>query len=182
MPRSAGSPRKRLDVAGVPSVRLLRVNYVGELGWELHVPMPDMPKVFDALMAAGKAHGISLFGTYAMNSPAHGKGLSRLGLGTDQPKSTCSKPRWSASSASTRKISSAAAPASRASNSGARIKLVYLEVDSSDCDCMGNEPVYPDDRSVGLTTCGAYGHASGNRWPSPMSTRSCRRPALVLMC
>ena len=47
---------------------LLRVNYVGELGWELHVPMASMPKVFDALMAAGEAHGIQLFGTYAMNS------------------------------------------------------------------------------------------------------------------
>ena len=49
-------------------VRLLRVNYVGELGWELHVPMAEMPKVFDALMAAGKPHGIRLFGTYAMNA------------------------------------------------------------------------------------------------------------------
>ena len=49
-------------------VRALRVNYVGELGWELHVPMADMPKVFDALMAAGEPHGIRLFGTYAMNS------------------------------------------------------------------------------------------------------------------
>ena len=45
-----------------------RVNYVGELGWELHVPMAQMPKVFDALMAAGQPHGIRLFGTYAMNS------------------------------------------------------------------------------------------------------------------
>jgi len=55
-------------VAGVDGVRLLRVNYVGELGWELHVPMANMPKVFDALMEAGKPHGIRLFGTYAMNS------------------------------------------------------------------------------------------------------------------
>ena len=59
---------KTATVAGVEGVRLLRVNYVGELGWELHVPMAEMPKVFDALMAAGKPHGIRLFGTYAMNS------------------------------------------------------------------------------------------------------------------
>ena len=49
-------------------MRLLRVNYVGELGWELHVPMAKMPAVFEALMAAGKPDGIRLFGTYAMNS------------------------------------------------------------------------------------------------------------------
>ena len=39
-------------------------------------------KVFDALMAAGKPHGIRLFGTYAMNSLRMEKVLSRLGLGT----------------------------------------------------------------------------------------------------
>ena len=59
---------KVAKVAGIEGVRLLRVNYVGELGWELHVPMASMPVVFEALMAAGKAEGIRLFGTYAMNS------------------------------------------------------------------------------------------------------------------
>ncbi len=56
------------NVADVDGVRLLRVNYVGELGWELHIPMASVPKVFDTLMAAGKPHGLRLFGTYAMNS------------------------------------------------------------------------------------------------------------------
>ena len=59
---------QEIEVAGVKGVRALRVNYVGELGWELHVPMAAMPAVFDALMEAGKPHGIRLFGTYAMNS------------------------------------------------------------------------------------------------------------------
>ncbi|MCX8501574.1 MAG: FAD-dependent oxidoreductase, partial [Alphaproteobacteria bacterium] len=58
---------KFAKVAGINSV-LLRVNYVGELGWEIHCPMADMPKIFAALMQAGAAHGIGLFGTYAMNS------------------------------------------------------------------------------------------------------------------
>ncbi|TIV90702.1 MAG: FAD-dependent oxidoreductase, partial [Mesorhizobium sp.] len=40
------------------SVKALRVTYVGELGWELHVPIAAAGEVFDALMAAGKAHGI----------------------------------------------------------------------------------------------------------------------------
>ena len=69
-------------VAGVAGVRLLRVNYVGELGWELHTPMADMPKVYAALRKAGDPLGLKLFGTYAMNSVAHGKILPRLGLGT----------------------------------------------------------------------------------------------------
>src|SRR4029450_4666682 len=56
---------QEIEVAGVKGVRALRVNYVGELGWELHTPMASMPKVFDALMQDGKAHGIRLFGCYS---------------------------------------------------------------------------------------------------------------------
>ena len=39
------------------------------------------------------------------------------------------------------------------------MKLVYMEVDNTDSDCMGNEPVYRNGEVVGVTTSGAYGHA-----------------------
>ena len=55
-------------MAGVEDVRALRINYVGELGYELHCPMAAMPSVFEALMREGERHGIKLFGTYAMNA------------------------------------------------------------------------------------------------------------------
>ena len=42
---------------------------------------------------------------------------------------------------------------------GPRIQLVYMEVDATDADCGGNEPIYQDGQIVGLTTGGAYGHA-----------------------
>lgn len=45
-----GSARE-IVIAGVP-VRALRVTYVGELGWELHVPIDDLGTVYDALIAA----------------------------------------------------------------------------------------------------------------------------------
>src|SRR5690606_27158190 len=47
---------REIAVAGRP-VRALRVTYVGELGWELHMPIGDTGVVFDALMEAGAAHG-----------------------------------------------------------------------------------------------------------------------------
>ena len=46
----------------------LRVNYVGELGWELHVPMADLVHVYDAVWKAGEPLGIADFGMYAMES------------------------------------------------------------------------------------------------------------------
>lgn len=42
---------REIPIAGTP-VRALRVTYVGELGWELHVPLPRLGEVYDALMAA----------------------------------------------------------------------------------------------------------------------------------
>jgi dimethylglycine dehydrogenase len=41
---------------------------------------------------------------------------------------------------------------------GPRMKLVYMEVDNTDSDCMGNEPVYLGGEVVGVTTSGAFGH------------------------
>ncbi|WP_434618954.1 GcvT family protein [Tabrizicola sp. M-4] len=45
---------REIGIAGA-TVRALRVTYVGELGWELHVPLDRTGAVFDALMAAGGA-------------------------------------------------------------------------------------------------------------------------------
>ena len=45
-----GSARE-ITIAGIP-VRALRVTYVGELGWELHIPIASLATVYDALMAA----------------------------------------------------------------------------------------------------------------------------------
>ena len=41
--------------------------------------------------------------------------------------------------------------------SGVGIKIVYLEVDIDDADPRGNEPVYHENKIVGVVTSGAYG-------------------------
>ncbi|MBI3537168.1 MAG: aminomethyl transferase family protein, partial [Chloroflexi bacterium] len=45
-----------------------RVTYVGELGWEIYMRSDDAPKVFDALMRAGKEFGITPCGYKALES------------------------------------------------------------------------------------------------------------------
>jgi dimethylglycine dehydrogenase len=148
------------EVAGVQEVRLLRVNYVGELGYELHVPMAQMPQVFDALMAAGKRFGIRLFGTYAMNSLRMEKAYRGWGseLTNEIDMFEGSMERFIRLD----KEDFIGRPASLAHKQrGARIKLVYMSVDAADADALGNEPVYHNGRLVGLTTSGAFGHAVG---------------------
>ena len=145
-------------VAGVADIRLLRVNYVGELGWELHCPMAEMPTVFDALMTAGEPHGLRLFGTYAMNSLRMEKAYrgwgSELTNEIDMFEAAMDRfIRLDKPDFTGRDVSLAL------KQRGARTQLVYLKVDAADADCAGNEPVYFGEKLVGLTSSGGYGHA-----------------------
>ena len=56
-----------IDIASA-RVLALRVSYAGELGWELHAANEDMPRIYDAVLAAGSAHGLRHFGLYALDS------------------------------------------------------------------------------------------------------------------
>ena len=66
---------------GGASVRLiaLRVTYVGELGWELHVPIDAIGEVFDALMAVGAPLGLKPAGYRAIESLRLEKGYRAWG-------------------------------------------------------------------------------------------------------
>jgi dimethylglycine dehydrogenase len=59
---------------GSAEVRAIRMTYVGELGWELHAPMPVLPDLYDALWSAGEAHCIRDVGIYAVDSLRLDKG------------------------------------------------------------------------------------------------------------
>ena len=53
---------------GMAPVRAARVGYVGELGWELHVPSEYMRHVYERLWRTGEAHGIANAGYRAIDS------------------------------------------------------------------------------------------------------------------
>jgi len=69
-------------VAGVPC-RLLRVGFVGELGYEIHMPAHYGEHVWDAVMAAGKPLGIRPFGVEAQRVLRLEKGHIIIGQDTD---------------------------------------------------------------------------------------------------
>jgi len=149
---------KEIEVAGI-SVRALRVNYVGELGWELHVEMDQVAALYDAVWAAGEEFGIADFGMYAMNSLRMEKAY----------------PGWGADL--TNEITPIEAGMMRfvkldheftgrdavvaAMERGARTHMVYLEVDAVDFDPVGGEPVFSGDKAIGVTSSGGYGHVTG---------------------
>ena len=47
------------SMSPAPPVRALRVTYVGELGWELHIPVEQMLAVYERLLDAGRSTGSS---------------------------------------------------------------------------------------------------------------------------
>jgi len=61
---------------GLGSARAARVGYVGELGWELHVPSEQAPHVYETLRAAGETHGIADVGYRAIESLRLEKGYA----------------------------------------------------------------------------------------------------------
>lgn len=73
---------READVAGVPA-RLMRVGFVGELGYEIHVPADRAGHLWDALMDAGSEYAIRPFGVEAQRLLRLEKGHIIIGQDTD---------------------------------------------------------------------------------------------------
>jgi 4-methylaminobutanoate oxidase (formaldehyde-forming) len=58
---------REIELAG-HAVRALRVTYVGELGWELHIPREAAGSCYEAILAAGRAFGLAQAGYRAIES------------------------------------------------------------------------------------------------------------------
>ncbi|MHB1229154.1 MAG: FAD-dependent oxidoreductase [Halothiobacillus sp.] len=69
-------------VAGIPA-RLMRVGFVGEWGYEIHVPANQGATLWDALMVAGKAFALRPFGVEAQRLLRLEKGHIIIGQDTD---------------------------------------------------------------------------------------------------
>lgn len=150
---------QEITLAGIP-VRALRVTYVGELGWEIHAPMADLARLYDAIRAAGEPHGIADFGGQAVNSLRMEKGYRGYGseLTNEITLIEADCTRFYAPDKGDFR-GRAATEAVRAA--GVTTTLVYGEVAATDCDIWGGEAVMQGDRVVGVCTSGGYGHATG---------------------
>lgn len=146
---------KEIEVAGV-SVRALRVNYVGELGWELHVRMEDSIKLYDSVWAAGEEFGIADFGVYAMNGLRMEKAYAGWSVELTNEITTIEAGLDRFVKMDKDFVGREALL--RLKEEGIVWKMVYVEVDAKDADVAGGEPVLDGDKVIGVTTSGGYGH------------------------
>jgi dimethylglycine dehydrogenase len=150
---------QEIVVAGIPLIAL-RVNYVGELGWELHPPMERLADLYDALWQAGEAHGISNFGLYAVNSLRIEKAYRGWGaeLTNEVTMLEASMERFIKFD----KEDFVGREATlRQREAGLSMKLVYFEIEATDSEVRGGEPVFDGETCVGVTTSGGYGYCVG---------------------
>lgn len=74
---------QEITVAG-HKIWAFRMSYAGELGWEFHMPNSACLDVYNALWSAGEAHGISDYGSFAMNVMRMEKGFKGAGELTNE--------------------------------------------------------------------------------------------------
>ena len=147
---------KEIVVADVPS-RALRVNYVGELGWEMHCPMERLGDLYDAVWAAGQPLGIANFGVYAVNSLRMEKAYRGWGAELTN-EITMIEADMERFAAWTKDDFVGKSATLEVQQRGISTRLVYVEVQPGSCDVHGGEPVIADGRVIGVTTSGGHGH------------------------
>lgn len=146
---------------GMATALALRVTYVGELGWELHVPIDQMVAAYEGLMAAGRDLDLCLAGHYAINSLRLEKGYRAWGA-----ELSCDDTPFEAGLAFTlcweKETPFIGHEALLDSwETIPKKRLVSLVLDEPDAMLWGNEPIFRDDIAVGHTTSGAFGHTLG---------------------
>jgi dimethylglycine dehydrogenase len=169
---------REIAVAGV-QLLALRVNYVGELGWELHVGMDDLAHVYDALCEAGRPHGIADFGMYAMDSLRLEKGYVswKQDITTDYDPFEAGLDRFVRLGKGA--FIGRAALAERQAGGPAQ-RLVPLLVDAADTDAPPSSVVFKNGESVGVVGSGGYGHRIGRSIALAYVRRDLAVPGTIL--
>ena len=146
---------------GLAQAVAMRVNFVGELGWELHHPMECQNLIFDALFEAGADLRLKPFGIRAMDSLRLEKSYRMIGteLSIEYAALESGLDRFVRLDKGDF-IGRDALLAWR--EKGFANALVTLEVgEAENADALGNNPLFHNGELVGRATSGGYGFRLG---------------------
>lgn len=151
---------REIGIAGAV-VRALRVTYVGELGWELHIPIDAIGEVFDVLMEAGQTWGIRPIGYRALESLRLEKGYRAWGSDIT-PNDTPFEAGLGWAVKLRKNTDFIGRRALETAQSGPRAKqLMGFTVDDPDVVLSGRETILRNGEPVGYLTSGGYGYTIG---------------------
>ncbi len=148
---------------GYAPIRATRVSYVGELGWELYVPVDMARHVFDKLVEAGAEHRLQLAGMHALDSCRVEKKFVHFGhdiADEDTPLEAglgfvcaMNKPGGF--------IGRDAIAAQRESGGHLKKRLVQFLLSDPEIMLYHHEPIVCNGEIKGFLTSGSYGHTLG---------------------
>jgi 4-methylaminobutanoate oxidase (formaldehyde-forming) len=145
---------------GMARARAVRLTYVGELGWELHVPSGQAALVYDTLMAAGRDLGVANAGHYAINSLRLEKGYRAWGAELSSEDTPLEAGLGFAVAWDKGEFIGRAALLEQRQAGVRRMLATFVLRDPAPV-LWGAEPIYRDGAVVGYTTSGSYGHTLG---------------------
>ena len=148
---------REIDVAGARA-KVLRVTYVGELGWELHFPIENAYTVYKALMAAGRRHGIGNAGYRAIESLRLEKGYRAWpsDIGPDHTPLEAGM-GWAVKlKTNTPFLGRDALVAQK--QAPLKKRLACFTVDDPEIVLLGRETIYRNGERVGWLTSGGWGY------------------------
>ena len=148
---------QKVNIGNYP-VLAMRVNFVGELGWELHHPIEYQNQIFDILFQHGSKLNLKPFGIRAMDS-------LRIEKSYRLPGRELSIEYAALESGLNRFVSENKGDfigrdgLAEWKSKGLSYGFVTLEVHNvKDADALGNNPIYLDGKVIGRATSGGYGH------------------------
>ena len=151
----------QFEVAG-RRVTALRVSYVGELGWELHLASSDLHAVYDAVNEAGSDLGLVDFGSLALNAMRLEKGWHAWGadIGTEYSLfdagldrfARCDKPDFVGRDAVLRQR-----------EVEATWRFTGFVIEGGDADPLAGDPILRNGECVGHVTSGGPGFRLAQR-------------------
>jgi 4-methylaminobutanoate oxidase (formaldehyde-forming) len=149
-----------ISIACCP-VLALRVTYVGELGWELHMPTDVAVTVYEALMEAGRELGLANAGYRAIETLRLEKGYRAWGsdIGPDHTPVEAGL-AWACKMKSNLPFIGREAVAAQLAG-GVRKRLATFTVDDQDVILLGRETIYRNGQRAGWLSSGGFGHSIG---------------------
>ncbi len=141
-------------------LRAIRITYVGELGWELHIPTEFALPVYDAITQAGKAVSLQHCGYHALNSLRMEKGYRHWGhdvADEDTPfeAGLGFAVRLNKDAFLGREV------LLKQHHNGVKKRIVQFALEDPEALLYHNEPIWRDNEIVGFITSGMFGHTLG---------------------
>jgi dimethylglycine dehydrogenase len=141
-------------------VHLGRINYAGDLGYELWVAPEYQRELFDQIVAAGEPHGLRLFGMRALMSLRLEKSYGTW-FREYRPIYTPAEGGITRYIKLDHDFIGRSAHEAEMADGGPKRRLVAMVVEpdpEAPADVIGDEPIWHDGEVVGWVTSGGYGH------------------------